>query len=83
MAALPCFEDLWNGVTCLAAAPPPVDPLIERLRQISQQLVEEKRAMDRRAQQVIRAMQAVASAAGQDGSTVQDDTSVERWVVTE
>jgi len=74
MAALPSFEDLWNSVTCLLGAPPPVDPLIERLQQISEQVVEEKRAMDRRAQQAIDAMRVVASVQ-QVGPMVHDDAN--------
>lgn len=62
MAALPPFDNLWNGVTRLLTGPPPGDPVIERLRQISQVVVAEKRAMDRRAGQAIHAIKAIAPA---------------------
>jgi hypothetical protein len=56
---LPTFRDFWASVTNKLATPPPVDPVIERLRQISQEVVAEKRAMDHRAQQAIHEMQAI------------------------
>lgn len=81
MAALPAFQRMWNQVTDRLAAPP-VDPLIDRLRNLSQEVVEEKRAMDHRAQQVIHEMQAIA-AAKQFGFLVYDDASDEWGVIAE
>jgi hypothetical protein len=82
MGELPSFGDLWNWVTGQLAAPPPVDPLIERLQQISRQVVAEKRAMDHRAQQAIHEMEAIARPKHL-GSKVYDDTTREWWVITE
>jgi hypothetical protein len=82
MAALPAFQDLWNQVTGGLAAPPPVDPVTERLRQISHQVVAEKRAMDHRAQQAIHEMQAIVPAEHL-GFMVYDDASDEWRVITE
>ena len=77
---LPASEHLWASVT-KRLAQPAVDPVIQRLREISQEVVAEKRAMDHRAQQVIHEMQAIATAK-QLAFLVYDDVSDEWGVIT-